>query len=125
MGFLLIIITWILTPFLELGNFITGLWVYRKNYQFLKFIDNFFTQGAIDRDRFGNHNFKTGLNFWFSKSNSGFGDKEETISSALGRRRLANDLGLWGWFWYGFLYGVDYKNWNNGGHCIASIKKEI
>ena len=123
MGLLLMTVTWVLTPFLELGNFLTSIWVYRKDYQFWKVINNYFTSGAIDRDRFGNHNYRTGLNFWFSKSNSGFGDKSETISSALGRRRLENDLALSGWFWYGFLYGVDYKNWNNGGHCVASIKK--
>jgi hypothetical protein len=56
------------------------------------------------------------------KSNSGFGDKSETISSALGRR-IDNDLALSGWFWYGFLYAVDYKNWNNGGHYYGFDKR--
>jgi hypothetical protein len=70
----------------------------------------------------GNHNFKTGLNFGLVKAIPGFGDKRNHFRSALGRRRLANDLGLWGWFWVQFLYGVDYKNWNNERFVKRNMK---
>lgn len=125
MGILLIIITWLLTPLLELGNLFTGIWVYRKNYGFLKFMNGFFTSGALDRDKFGNHNYRVGLNFWFSRGGYEFGNKEETISSVLGKKSLEKSLAFCGWFWYYLLYAVDYSNWKKGGHCVASINKTI
>lgn len=125
MGFILMIIVWILTPVLEVGNLLTGIWVYRENYQFLKFINKFFSNGAIDRDRFGNHNYRVGLNFWFSNGGYQFGNKEETISSALGKKSMENSLAFMGWFFYYLLYALDYSKWKKGGHCFASINNKI
>ena len=125
MGFLLLIITWILTPVLELISLLTILWVKRKEYSFLKTVSGFFKSGAIDRDRFGNHNYKTALNFWLSKGGYEFGNYIETISSVLGKKGVEKSLNAFGWFWYYLLYAIDYSNWKKGGHCFASINNKI
>ena len=125
MGFLLLIITWILTPVLELISLFTVLWVKRKEYSFLKTVSGFFKYAAIDRDRFGNHNYKTALNFWLSKNGYEFGNYIETISSVLGKKGVEKSLTIFGWFWYYLLYAIDYSNWKKGGHCFASINNKI
>ncbi len=120
MGFLLILITWVLTPVLEIISLITILWVKRKDYSFLKTASDFFKYAAIDRDRFGNHNYKTALNFWLSKKGYEFGNKEETISSVLGKKGVEKTLRYFGWFWYYLLYALDYSNWKKAG--IVSLQ---
>jgi len=125
MGFFLLIISWILTPVLELISLFTVLWVKRKEYSFLKTVSEYFKFGAIDRDRFGNHNYKTALNFWLSKDGYKFGNYIETISSVLGKKGVEKSLNIFGWFFYYLLYALDYSNWKNGGHCFASINNNI
>jgi len=125
MGFLLIFITWLLTPLLEITSLLTVLWVKRKEYSFLKTVSDFFTYAAIDRDRFGNHNYKTALNFWMSTGGYEFGNAAETISSVLGKKGVEKTLSFVGWFWYYLLYALDYSNWKKGGHCFNSINNNI
>jgi len=54
-----------------------------------------------------------------------FGNKNETMSSAIGKKAVEKSLNYWGWFWYYFLYAIDYSNWKKGGHCVASINNNI
>ncbi|MBC5840748.1 hypothetical protein H8R23_04965 [Flavobacterium sp. F-380] len=125
MGLLLIIITWILTPVLEIGNFLTTIVLSVTKFQFWKTVNGYFKSGAIDRDRFGNHNYRSGLNFWFSTGGYEFGNNKETMSSVFGKKALEDSLNKWGWFWYYLLYAIDYSNWKKGGHCFASINNNI
>ena len=125
MGFLLILITWLLTPLLEIISLLTVLWVKRKDYSFFKTVSGFFAYAALDRDRFGNYNYKTALNFWLSIGGYEFGNALETISSVLGKKSVEKTLNIAGWFWYYLLYALDYSNWKKGGHCFASINNKI
>ncbi len=121
MGVILLILTWILTPFFEVGNFITTLFVDREKNQFWQFVNNEFQDYAVCRDCYANHNYQISLNFWLSKGGYAFGNPKETISSVLGKKGVEKSLNIWGWCWYYFLYAVDFTQWNNGGHCFASI----
>jgi len=94
-------------------------------YKFWNTINGYFKSGAIDRDKFANHNYRTGLNFWLSSGGYEFGNEKETMSSAIGKKSLEKSLNWWGCFWYYFLYAIDFSNWKNGGHCIASINNNI
>jgi len=125
MGFILIVITWLLTPVLEIVSLFTVLWVKRKEYSFIKTVSDFFKYASIDRDRFGNHNYKTALNFWLSKGGYEFGNASETISSVFGKKGVEKTLSIFGWFWYYLLYALDISNWKKGGHCFASINNKI
>lgn len=125
MGFFLIVITWILTPIFELLNWFTTLYVYATKQQFLKTLDIFFLVGALDRDRFANRNYRTGLNFWLSNGGYEFGNPLETMSSVLGKKGEECTLTNVGWAVYYFLYLIDYSAWNKGGHCFTSINNNI
>lgn len=125
MGIILLLITWLLTPIFEIGNWLTTICLSIPKYQFWKTINGYFKTGAIDRDRYANHNYSTGLNFWLSKGGYEFGNPNETMSSVIGKKSLENSLNWWGWFWYYFLYAVDFSNWKYGGHCFASINLNL
>jgi hypothetical protein len=123
MGLLLYIISYFLELPIYFINFLTVLWVHRKKHSFLKTINGYFFSGAVSRDKFGNYNYRTGLNFWLIKKNAyQFGNKHETISSVLGKNEILKTLTIFGWFWVYFLWVVDYRYWRKGGHCKNSIK---
>jgi hypothetical protein len=62
-----------------------------------KTIDNYFYQTAVDIDRFGNHNLRTMLNATLKKRYGyPFGNKYETISSALGKNKVKGKLSFTG-----------------------------
>jgi hypothetical protein len=96
-----------------------------KKRQFLKTVNRYFFEGALDRDRFANRNYRTGLNFWLSTGGYQFGNPLETMSSVLGKKGLEKTLSRIGWFVYYFLYAIDYTAWKKGGHCFDSINNEI
>jgi len=125
MGFILLIVTWVLTPILEIISLFTVLWVKKKNHSFLKTVSDFFKYASVDRDRFGNHNYKTALNFWLSKGGYEFGNINETISSVFGKKSKEKTLNCFGWFFYYLLYVLDYSAWKKGGHCVYAINNNI
>lgn len=140
MGLLLYIISYIIELPIYLINFLTVLWVHRKKSGFLKTINGYFLIGAISRDKFANYNFRTGLNFWLTKSVSKpwgnddrlitqepweFGNAKETISSVLGRNQIYGTLTIFGWFWVYLLWVIDVKYWFKGGHCRNSVNNHI
>lgn len=125
MGLILIIITWFLTPIFEFVNFFTTIFIKVKEYQYLKTINSYFKEAAIDRDKFANYNYSVSLNFWLSNGGYKFGNKKETMSSVLGKKQLEKSLNIFGWIWVYFLYIVDFTTWKKGGHCIDAIQNNI
>lgn len=76
--------------------------------------------GAIDIDRFGNHNFRTLWNTILRRRKGyGFGNPLETISSALGKNQRDGTLSIIGKGLAGILNLLD-KN-----HCKNSINNEV
>jgi len=126
MGFILYLLSWIIEPFVVIINFFTVLVLNVRVKGFFKVTDEFFKSGAKDRDRFGNHNYRTMLNFYMIK-NTGyqFGNYKETISSVLGKNQRDKTLTWTGWFFVYLLWAVDYPMWPYGGHCISSINNNI
>jgi hypothetical protein len=126
MGFFLYVLSWVLEPFLVVINFITVIALNIRKRSFFSITSGFFKTGAIDRDRFGNHNYRTSLNFFLiKKAGYKFGNTLETISSVLGKNQRDGTLTWFGWFTVYFLWIVDYGAWFKGGHCIDSINKNV
>jgi hypothetical protein len=120
MGVLLWLIAWLLAPICEILNFITVLWIYKKQRGFFRVISTYSRNMAIDRDRYGNYNYRTGLNFWFSNGGIEYGNEKETISYTTGIKSIEKTLSLIGWCFYYFLYAIDFTTWKTGGHCFAA-----
>lgn len=93
MGFILYILAFIMFIPLTIINIIIVLW---KNPN-LKTLNNYFFEGAIDIDRFGNRNFRSLFNLVLRKKNGhSFGNEKETISSVLGKNKASNRLSILG-----------------------------
>jgi len=123
MGFLLSIIAYIL--FLPLAglNFISVLFVYAKHHGFFKTVNKFWFKSAFDLDQFANYHFRTLFNLvLINECGYCFGGKNETISFVLGINQINKTLTITGWLIVYLLFSIDYKNWKNGGHCIATVK---
>lgn len=126
MGLILMILVWILTPILELVNFIVVFCLHVNSHGFFKVIDGYLKSAALDRDRFGNHNYRACLNLFMKKEEGyRFGNTLETISSALGKNQRDNTLTWFGWVVVYFLWFWDFSAWGKGGHCIDSINKKV
>lgn len=124
MGVLLYIIATILFLPLTALNFVCVLWKSKSEKGFFGVVQRFFFQGAIDIDKFGNHNFRVLFNVILKKKGGyGFGRINETISSALGKNQRDGTLSWVGIVVMYILWAFDYKYWRNGGHCINSIDK--
>ena len=119
MGIILYIIAWVLEPILTILNFIAVLIKYAKIGSFWKVINEFFYQGAVSKDKFGNYNYRTLLNLTLIKKKSKhlFGNVIETISSVLGKNQVNGTLTIAGWLIVILLWiFVHPKHWNIG-HC--------
>lgn len=81
---------------------------------------------AFNLDIYAQYNFRSLWNLIFSKGGFKFGtNKEETISSVLGFKKLEKSLRWFGLVWYYFLYAVDVTKWGEGGHCANAIDWEL
>lgn len=83
---------------------------------------------ALDLDIYGNYAYRELWNaILINRHGYKFGRKGETISSALGRNQIKNDLTFIGWLLVYILWAIDVKYWRKGGHCLNSImtKNEI
>lgn len=118
MGFLLFLIASLLYPILTIINIFVVLFKYRKKRSFLKTINDYFRQTALDIDRYGNHNFRTLWNTTMI-TNDGykFGDITETISSVLGKNQLKGTLSKTG------LILVKLLDLLEKNHCINAINQ--
>jgi len=121
MGVLLWIIAWSITPAIEIINFLTFLYINRRVKGFFKEVDKYSKSMALDRDKYGNHNFRAGLNFWFSKGGLNYGNRDTTISMVTGLKFLAGSLSFTGLCFYYLLYAIDFTTWFKGGHCLNAI----
>ena len=112
-GLILFLVAILLYLPLMLLNLIAVIYKYGLK---LYVINGYFLQNAIDIDRFGNHNFRTLFNMVLKKPHGyDFGNKNETISSALGKNKKMGTLTLTGKAICKILHIFD----NN--HCIKSI----
>ncbi len=103
-------------------NFWIVIFNYKKEVGFWKTVNGYFNSSAKELDIFANRYFRALWNAFFSKGGYAFGKVGETLSSALGKKQKEKSLTIFGWIMVGILFIIDYKNWKNGGHCIASIK---
>ena len=109
MGLILFIIATILWIPMTLINWIVVAFKYGLSNEYFK-------NTAIDIDRFGNHNFRTFLNWSMQKNGYEFGNISETISSALGKNKRDGTLSKFGKIICAILDFIDKD------HCIKSIK---
>lgn len=124
MGFILSIIAQLLYFIVGFINTPITIYKFRKKHGFLKALSKHQFQSAKDVDIFGNYKYKHTWNLLFiNKDGYKFGVQGETISSALGKNQLRNDLTWFGWFIVYVLWLIDTKYWFVGGHCINSIDK--
>lgn len=136
MGLILYLLSYAIELPILCINFVTVLCLKAKVGSFWKTVNGFFLNGAISRDKFANYNYRTGLNFWLTKSVKKqcgnddryciqepwvFGNPKETISKALGHNQIYGTLTIAGWFWIYLLWSIDVKYWFKGGHCKNSI----
>jgi hypothetical protein len=122
-GILLSLIAPFLFALMSLPNLIVVLVNNYKTHSFLKTVDMYSLQSALNVDKFGNKNLSPLLNTLLIKKNGyKFGDPEETISSVLGRNQFVKTLTIIGWVIVILLFIIDYKFWFKGGHCLNSIK---
>lgn len=85
---------------------------------------------AIQTDIYLHYDFRALWRVCFSKwgLNEGykFGtNKDETLSSALGRKAQEKTLNWIGWLMYIILYIIDIPNWFKGGHCKGAYYSYI
>lgn len=125
MGFILYIIGVVL--FLPL-TFLDLLVVIYKNIKikdFLQTTNDYFFEGAEDLDKYANWKFRTLWNVIFKlKGGYSFGNREETISSVLGKNQRDKTLSIIGWVLVIILYVLDFQYWFRGGHCLNSINNK-
>lgn len=79
---------------------------------------------AFKVDVFANYLFPDFWNLTFSKGGYRFGRFGETLSSCLGRKKLEKTLAWVGLLIYYILFVIDFSQWKNKGHCIASIMSD-
>lgn len=109
MGLILYIIASLLWLPLTFLNWLTVAYKYGLS-------NDYFMQTAIDIDKFGNRNFRTLLNYTLiKKTGYKFGDVRETISSVLGKNKIAGTLTKKGIILCNILDFLDEN------HCIKSI----
>ena len=116
-GFILYLLASILWIPLTVINIVIVMIKYINKHGFLKVLDNYFFETAIDIDRFGNRNFRTLWNTILIKHDGiKFEDSQETISSVLGKNQRDKTLSLLGRLLCYILDKIDKD------HCQKSIK---
>lgn len=104
LGFALTIIILLICDFKACANKLTG---------YFKFL-------AICIDQMGNVALEFGLNaVLITKNGYQFGNKMETISSALGKNQVVGTLTKLGWVL------VNILDWINPNHCIKAINNKV
>ena len=119
MGFLLFLIASLLWLPFTVINLVLTMFKNAKKHGFLKVIDEYFRQTAVDIDRFGNRNFRTTLNLTMQRNGYKFGNVNETISSALGKNQRDKTLTLTGRILCFILDTLDPD------HCKNSINEMV
>lgn len=125
-GIILSLLAKLLGLLLEPLNLISAMIIYYKKSGFLKVIHKYQFNSALETDIYLHYNFRAlwRVTLGTTKKHKGyiFGtNKDETLSSAIGRKAIQRTLCWHGWFWYIFLYVVDPFNWFKGGHCVSAF----
>lgn len=122
MGIVLSFLARLLFLIVGLINPIVVLVLKAKKHGFLKVVNTYFFNSAMDLDIYGNYTYRSTWRVLFSKKTGyNFGVKGETISSALGKKQKDGSLSIAGWAILYILWVIDYKYWKLGGHCFNSI----
>ena len=125
MGFILSIIAYILFAVLVFPNFIAVMLKNKKRSSYISRVNAFWKKNAIELDKFGNYHYATLFNGTLRKKNGTLhGNKDETISSVLGKNQRDKQLTITGWIVVIILYIIDVQYWFKGGHCLNSIKED-
>jgi hypothetical protein len=115
----------ILYPFGLLFSFIKYFFK-RKFITGLKNFDNQMLDIATSIDANGNVVCEDLFNLCLIKKDGYlFGNRKETVSSALGKNQVKNTLTIVGWVLVYFLWFIDFPYWRKGGHCINSIDELV
>ncbi len=124
-NYFLSVIAYILMPII--GVFLNApVWIFKniKKQGFKKSFSNYFIGQALEVDVFANYHFRTLWNTILKDKNGyNFGEKNETISSALGKNQRDKTLSFLGWFLNFILWILDVKYWFKGGHSLNNIDK--
>lgn len=125
MGYLLSIIAILVFVVVHFINAVVVIFLKIKARAFLRTTDSYFFNTAVELDIYGNYAYRYTWNtLMIKKEGYKFGEKWETISSALGKNQLAKSLSIFGWVIVYVLWALDPKYWFKGGHCINSIRHE-
>ena len=120
MGFLLAFISYILFSIIWIINFPIVLIQHIRAKGFFIVTNEYWKQHAISVDTFGNHAYRATWNLLFRKEGGYlFGDKRETISSALGKNKRDGTLTKIG---FGMCWFLDLLDKD---HCLKSINNFI
>jgi hypothetical protein len=116
MGFILSKLASLLFAFVGVINFPIVLIIHAKKRGFWRVTNKYWRSDAYELDVFGNYRYRATWNLLFRKKDGyKFGEKSESISSALGKNKRDATLSLFGKIIAGILDALD-KN-----HCIKSI----
>lgn len=122
MGFVLSLVAYFLIIPTATANFIVVTYKNIKTMSFFKSMNVFWLENALEIDILMNYHFRSLWNVIFKGVNGyKFGNKGETISSALGKNQRDKTLSGFGWLVVIILYIIDFKHWSKGGHCLNSI----
>lgn len=125
LSLLLSFIAQILFSIVYLVDEVIILFVGVKGRRYYELVSNRKYDKAFKTDVFANFLFPTTWTFLFSsKGGYNFGRFGETLSSALGRKKLDNSLSWLGYALYYLLYALDFSTWKLGGHCVTSIMSD-
>lgn len=121
-GVILSIIAKVLGAVLEIPNLICAMILHIKSNGFLNAINQYQLKSATQTDIALHYDFRAlwrlTLSKWKDKEGYKFGtNKDETLSSALGRKRIEHTLNWVGLSLYYFLWIIDFTTWKKRGHC--------
>ena len=112
---------------IEPFNLLAAMIIFRKKQGFFKVIHKYQYKSALDTDIYLHYNFRALWNLTMSNgSGYSFGtNRDETLSSAIGRKKIERTLSGIGPFFHFLLKVIDYtawSEWKKGGHCYKAYQ---
>lgn len=124
MGFILSVVALVLFVIVYILDEVTSLFINIRNRKWFKVTSKRKFTKAFKIDVFANYLFPDFWELIFSSGGYAFGRFGETLSSCLGKKKLEKTLSWAGLMLYYILFAVDFSQWKNKGHCIASIMSD-
>ena len=109
----------LLSPF----NLLSVFWLERNTRSFLKTINKYSLNDAIETDIFLHYNLRSLWSVILGKRGYEYGIYLETLSSAMGKKAKERTLSIFGWIVF-VVVVVDFTTWFKGGHFNDSIDDE-